>query len=70
MYPKNKYADHIEKNLNKLNLNKVKSFQYNPDPQVLTGEIEILTNYDQRKKILSLGKKCLKIRRMSSRLNN
>ena len=35
MYPKNKYADHIEKNLNKLNLNKVKSFQYNPDPQVL-----------------------------------
>ena len=57
MYPKNKYADHIEKNLNKLNLNKVKSFQYNPDPQVLTGEIEILTNYDQRKKNLKLRKK-------------
>ena len=34
-----------------------KTFKYNPDPQVLTGEIEVLTNYSQRKKNLELRKK-------------
>ena len=31
-----------------------------PNPEVLTGEIEILTNYSQRKKCLKLRKKFLK----------
>ena len=54
---KNKYAEFIKQKISKLNLNEIKSFQYNPDPQVLTGEIEILTNYSQRKKNLQLRKK-------------
>ena len=33
-----------------MNLQNFKIFKYNPDPKVLTGEIEILTNYAQRKK--------------------
>ena len=57
MFPKNKYAEFIKQKISKLNLNEIKSFQYNPDPQVLTGEIEILTNYSQRKKNLQLRKK-------------
>ena len=57
MYPQNHYTDLIEKSLEKLNLIKVQTFKYNPDPQVLTGEIEILTNYAQRKKNLQLRKK-------------
>ncbi len=34
-----------------------KIFKYNPDPKILTGEIEVLTNYSQRKKNLELRKK-------------
>ena len=50
LYPKNQYTDFIEKKLKNLNLNNVKQFKYSPNPEVLTGEIEILTNYSQRKK--------------------
>ena len=57
LIPKNNYADLIEKKLDKLNLKKYKIFKYNPDPKILTGEIEILTNYSQRKKNLKLRKK-------------
>ena len=57
MYPKNQYADFIEKKLDKMKLGAIKKFKYSPDPQVLTGEIEILTNYSQRKKNLELRKK-------------
>ena len=57
MYPKNQYADFIEKKLNKMKLGAVKTFRYSPDPQILTGEIETLTNYSQRKKNLELRKK-------------
>jgi len=57
MFPENYYASFIEKKLNKLNINSFKIFKYNPDPQVLTGEIEVLTNYSQRKKNLELRKK-------------
>ena len=38
-------------------MNNVKQFKYSPNPEVLTGEIEILTNYSQRKKNLELRKK-------------
>ena len=54
MYPKNEYADLIKKNLVNLKLKNFKTFTYSPDPEVLTGEIEILTNYTQRKKNLDL----------------
>ena len=57
MYPKNQYADFIEKKLDKMKLGTVKTFKYSPDPQILTGEIEILTDYSQRKKNLELRKK-------------
>ncbi len=57
LIPKNNYTNLIEKKLGKLNLNKYKIFKYNPDPKILTGEIEILTNYSQRKKNLELRKK-------------
>ena len=57
MYPKNDYLELIEKKIEDLNLNKVKKFVYSSNPEVLTGEIEILTNYSQRKRNLELRKK-------------
>jgi len=57
LIPKNNYTSLIEKKLDKLNLKEYKIFKYNPDPKILTGEIEILTNYSQRKKNLRLRKK-------------
>ena len=57
MFPNNKYKDFIEMKLNELNLQNVRTFKYNPNPEVLTGEIEVLTNYSQRKKNLELRKK-------------
>jgi ABC-type branched-subunit amino acid transport system substrate-binding protein len=57
MYPKNHYSELIETKLNNLNLNNIKKFIYSPNPEILTGEIEILTNYTQRKKNLESRKK-------------
>ena len=57
MYPKNQYLELIEKKLQKLNFKDIKTFVYSSNPEVLTGEIEILTNYSQRKKNLELRKK-------------
>ena len=57
MFPKNQYEELIQKKLEKLNLQNYKIFKYSADPQVLTGEIEKLTNYTQRKKNLELRKK-------------
>ena len=57
MYPKNQYLNLIEKQLKKINLTGTKTFTYSPNPEVLTGEIETLTNYKQRKKSLELRKK-------------
>tara|TARA_A100001015_G_scaffold263981_1_gene311295 strand:- start:393 stop:1547 length:1155 start_codon:yes stop_codon:yes gene_type:complete len=57
MYPENEYTKIIERKLNKLNLDNFKKFKYKPDPQTLTGEIEVLTNYTQRKKKLEIRKK-------------
>ena len=56
MFPENKYTDFIERKLNLVNFENAKRFKYNPNPQVLTGEIETLTNYTQRKKNLELRK--------------
>ena len=57
MFPKNQYEELIEKKLKKLNLSDLRTFKYDPNPQILTGEIEILTNYSQRKKNLESRKK-------------
>ena len=57
MYPKNEYLELIEKKLKDLNLESMRNFTYSPNPEILTGEIEILTNYSQRKKKLELRKK-------------
>jgi hypothetical protein len=57
MYPKNQYSDLINDKLKKLELGNIKKFIYSSNPEVLTGEIEILTNYSQRKKNLKLRKK-------------
>ena len=51
LFPENNYAEFIEKKLKKFDLNSIKLFKYSPNPEVLTGEIETLTNYSQRKKI-------------------
>ena len=57
MYPKNEYQKFIEKKLEILNFKNVSTFTYSPNPEVLTGEIETLTNYSQRKRSLELRKK-------------
>ncbi len=57
MYPKNQYSNLIEEKTKNLNLNNLKTFAYSSNPEVLTGEIETLTNYSQRKRSLELRKK-------------
>ena len=57
LIPKNNYTNLIDEKLNNLKISNFKIFKYNPDPKVLTGEIEILTNYSQRKRNLKLRKK-------------
>ncbi len=57
MFPKNQYTELIEEKIKKLNVNFFKKFIYSPNPEILTGQIEILTNYSQRKKSLALRKK-------------
>ena len=57
MYPENQFLDLIETELKRLNLTNIKTFTYSPNPEVLTGEIEELTNYTQRKRNLELRKK-------------
>ena len=57
MYPKNDYLELIENKIKSLNLSNAKTFTYSSNPETLTGEIEILTNYSQRKRNLELRKK-------------
>ena len=57
MYPKNEYLELVEKEIQDLNIKNLKKFSYSPNPEVLTGEIEALTNYAQRKRSLALRKK-------------
>ena len=57
MYPNNQYSELIKKKIKKLNLSNIRTFTYSPNPEILTGEIETLTNYSQRKKNLNLRKK-------------
>ena len=57
MYPKNEYLEFIEKKIDNLNIKNLRKFTYSSNPEVLTGEIEILTNYTERKRNLTLRKK-------------
>jgi hypothetical protein len=57
MYPENEYLEIIEKKLENLDLRNTKKFKYSPNPEILTGEIETLTNYSQRKRNLEIRKK-------------
>ena len=57
LIPKNQYTEFIDKKLNKIDLKNYKIFKYSSDPKVLTGEIEVLTNYSQRKRNLKNRKK-------------
>jgi ABC-type branched-subunit amino acid transport system substrate-binding protein len=59
MFPKNEYQDLIKKKIEVLNLKNIKTFTYSSNPEVLTGEIETLTNYSQRKRNLNIRKKML-----------
>jgi ABC-type branched-subunit amino acid transport system substrate-binding protein len=59
MYPKNQYSSFIDEKLKNIKLKNYKVFKYDPDPKILTGAIENLTNYSQRKKNLELRKKIL-----------
>ena len=57
MYPKNDYLELVEEKIKTLNLKNIRTFTYSSNPEVLTGEIEVLTNYSQRKRNLELRKK-------------
>ena len=57
MFPKNEYAELIERELEGLDLNNFKVFKYSSNPEILTGEIE------------KLEKNCLKIKKMKSLKN-
>ena len=59
LYPKNEYEKFIDEKIKQLKLNDYEVFKYDPDPRILTGEIEKLTNYDQRKRNLESRKKVL-----------
>ena len=59
LYPDDKYASIIEDKIKKINLKNFKKFKYSPDPKILTGEIETLTSYVQRKRNLESRKKIL-----------
>ena len=52
MYPKNNYEQLVDEKIKNLDLNKKKIFKYDADPKLLTGQIEKLTNYKQRKRNL------------------
>jgi branched-chain amino acid transport system substrate-binding protein len=60
LYPKNEYEKFIDEKIKQIKLKNYKVFKYNSDPRVLTGEIEKLTNYNQRKKNLEKRKNILK----------
>ncbi len=60
LYPKNEYEEFIDEKIKLISLKDYKVFKYNPDLQTITGEIEKLTNYNQRKNNLETRKNALK----------
>ena len=59
MFPKNQYSSFVEEKIKNIKLKNYKIFKYSSDPKVLTGEIQKLTNYSQRKNNLKARKKIL-----------
>ncbi len=59
MYPENQNSKFIDEKIKLIQLKNYKIFKYDPDPKILTGEIEKLTNYSQRKRNLEIRKKML-----------
>jgi len=59
LYPKNNYEKFVDKKIKLIKLKNYRVFKYNSDPRILTGEIEKLTNYKQRKKNLDRRKNIL-----------
>ena len=59
MFPENQYANFVEEKIKNIKLKNYKIFKYSSDPKVLTGEIQKLTNYTQRKNNLKSRKKKL-----------
>ena len=59
LFPNNNYAEFVENKIKDLKIKNFKVFKYSPDPKILTGEIQNLTNYTQRKRNLELRKKML-----------
>ncbi len=57
LIPKNQYTEFIDSKIKNSDLKDYKIFKYSSDPKILTGEIEVLTNYSQRKRNLELRKK-------------
>ena len=49
LYPDNKNSKHVEKKIKLTNFKNYKLFKYSNDSEILTGQIEKLTNYKQRK---------------------
>ncbi len=49
LYPNNENSKHVEKNIRDVNFKNAKLFKYSNDSEVLTGQIEKLTNYKRRK---------------------
>ena len=62
LYPDNSYSNFIEGKLKKINIKPFKVLKYSSDPRIITGEIEKLTNYSQRKRNLENRKKILEKR--------
>ena len=62
LYPDNSYSNFIEEKLKKIEIKPFKTLKYNSDPRIITGEIEKLTNYSQRKRNLENRKKILEKR--------
>ena len=62
LYPNNSYSDFIEEKLKKTQIKPFKILKYDSDPRIITGEIEKLTNYSQRKRNLENRKKILEKR--------
>ena len=60
LYPKNEYEELIDRKIKLLKLKNFTVHKYSPDPRILTGEIEKITNYKQRKENLNVRKKSLK----------
>jgi len=62
LYPDDQNVDFIEKSLKNLDFNFNKIFKYTPDQEILTGQLEKITNYEQRKRNLKIRKKVLEKR--------